>query len=82
MTGLVLTSDGKVSVGRAKKREVRTQIYLYGRGTLDAKEVSYLRGYLAYINSVEPSYLQALEKKFGRELIANLMTEELVTRKL
>jgi hypothetical protein len=81
VTGLVLTSDGEVSVGREKKRQIRTQVYLYGQGSLGAKEISYLRGYLAYVHSVEPAFLQTLERKFGGELLQRLMAEELVARK-
>jgi RNA-directed DNA polymerase len=81
VTGLVLTSDRQLSVGRKKKRQIRSMIHLYrSNGPADA-EVSYLRGYLAFVNSVEPEFLDRLKRKYGDELLGQIMGEEVVARK-
>ena len=82
ITGLVLTSDGRLSVGRAKKRSIRTLIYLYSKGKLDPGQVSYLRGYLAFLYSIEPDFLARIRIKFGDNTVNDLMIEDLKTRKL
>jgi len=79
--GLVLTSDGQLSIGREKKRSIRTMIHLYATGMLPPDEISYLRGYLAFVNSVEPDFIARVKRKFGGELINDLLLVEPTTRK-
>ena len=81
VTGLVLTSDCRLSIGRKKKRQIRTMIHLYRNNGLADGEVSYLRGYLAFVNSVEPEFLNRLKRKYGDELLGQIMGEEIVARK-
>lgn len=65
VTGLVVTNDGEISIGRAKKRLIRAQIYKYLQGLLDDDEVKYLKGMVAYVNSVEPSFVIRMKNKYG-----------------
>jgi RNA-directed DNA polymerase len=44
ITGLVLTSDNRVSIGRKKKREIRTLCFQFCAGNLSPERSSYLRG--------------------------------------
>lgn len=80
-TGITLTSRGRLSIGREKKRLIRSMIFRYSAGQLSKEEVSYLRGYLAYIRSVEPEFLVRMQKKFGETYIDRLMREQLKARK-
>ena len=66
VTGLVVTPEHKVSVGRALKRGVRTRLFLALAGRLEASEFASLRGTIAYIHGVEPSFVESLVEKFGR----------------
>ena len=81
VTGLVLTSDCRLSIGRKKKRQIRTMIHLYRNHDLAVGEVSYLRGYLAFVNSVEPEFLGRLRRKYGKEILDQIMGEATVVRK-
>ncbi len=81
VTGIVLTSDNKLSVGRAKKRMLKTLVYLFINGNLDDKKISHLRGTLAYVRSVEPSFIASLEKKFGKRNMQRLMRQSLINLK-
>ena len=56
-------------------------IHLYILGRLPPKDVSYLRGYLSFVTSVEPEFVAALHGKYGRETIVEVMQSELVQRK-
>ena len=79
--GLVLTSDGCLSIGRKKKRSIRTLIHLYSTGMLPPDDISYLRGYLAFVNSVEPNFLRRVRQKYGDETINSLLSSEPTVRK-
>ena len=72
ITGLVLTNEGEVSVGRTKKRQIKTLVYRYTKGLLVDDEESYLSGYLSFCWSVEPDFIHRLEKKFGNRVISDL----------
>jgi retron-type reverse transcriptase len=73
VTGLILTPDGKLSLGRSKKRELKTLIFEYQRDNLPEDKVEYLKGWLAYSNAVEPSFLAALRKKYAQDTIDKLL---------
>lgn len=70
VTGVVLTSDGKVSLGRAKKRQIRSLVQRYRDAKLDWLGAEYLSGFLAYAASVEPNFIASLQTKYGHEVIA------------
>ncbi len=69
VTGLILTSDRRVSIGHKKKRWLRSQVFKFTKGQLSAEQVSYLRGYLSFARSVEPNFLTRLRKKYGVSVI-------------
>jgi hypothetical protein len=75
VTGLSLSSDGKVSLGREKKRKIRSMIHKHKVvAGLESKERAYLAGYLAYAHSVEPQFIASLERKYGSETMQIVMT--------
>jgi hypothetical protein len=65
----VSKSDRKISIGRERKRQLKTMIHLQGLGKLEMEKLSYLRGMLAFVADVEPAFRQALVLKFGGELM-------------
>ena len=67
ITGLLLTQQGGISIGRARKRNVRTLLHCYS--TLDPVRRRYLAGYLAFVRSVEPEYIDRLYVKYGAKVI-------------
>lgn len=81
VTGLVLSSEGKISIGRSKKRWIRGLVYRYKKGELSSYELSYLRGYLAHVHAVETTFLTSLRKKFGYRTIKKVLNEDVVMRK-
>lgn len=70
VTGLIITNDKKVSLGRSKKREIRSLVYKWE--TLDHQRKKYLQGYLSYCSSVEPYFINSLCVKFGSTKIRNI----------
>lgn len=70
VTGLVISNDGKVSIGRDKKRKVRTMIFTWDQ--LNSVDKSYLAGFLSYCISVEPEFINSLCTKYGSDLIVKI----------
>lgn len=69
VTGLVLTNDGHVSLGRDTKREIRAGVHHFVTNRLSREEIVSLRGTLAYVNSVEPEFVDRLRARYGDEVI-------------
>lgn len=73
VTGLVLTNDGLVSLGRNRKRRLRAAVHALVQGRLDDEQAESLRGELAFTNSVEPEFLDRLKRKYGAAQINEIM---------
>lgn len=78
VTGLVLTTDGKVSIGRERKRAVKAQVHKFIQGELDSVELSTLCGYLAFIQDVEPEFWESLKRKYGATAMLNVIGKQLL----
>lgn len=65
ITGLFVTSDDRVTVGRKLKRKIRAMVHNFKKGNLSAKDKLRLKGYLCYLNDVEPSYLNRIAPDFS-----------------
>lgn len=74
VTGVNITPQRSLSIGRDLKRSMKTQVYLALQGSLQADEISMLRGMLAHVSSIEPAFIDSLVKKFGTEKIRLLLT--------
>jgi retron-type reverse transcriptase len=66
VTGLVLTPEGHLSVGRERKRLVRAMFHQYYIGELSEDKVQTLQGLLAFIDSVEPGFSDKLINRYAR----------------
>lgn len=69
VTGLVLANDGRVTIGRDRKRLVRSAVNRASKGELDVPAMQRLCGILGFINSVEPSYIETLRRSYGSAVI-------------
>lgn len=74
VTGLVLTNDANVSLGRDYKRRIRATVHHYLTGQLTADQRTRLRGTLAYVKSVEPRFLNRLRERYGVDAIREILT--------
>lgn len=73
ITGLTLTPDGGVVVGRGLKRSVRARIHKLDTLDNDAREK--LLGHLTYIQSIDPDFINALTEKYGSKLISRVLSK-------
>ncbi len=62
--GLVLTSDRKISIGRDRKRVLKSLVWKLKRRELTPEEIASLRGWISYLRSVEPAFLVSLQRKY------------------
>lgn len=68
VTGLVLTNDNTVSLGRETKRRLRAAVFNFTTQPADVNTETRreeLRGWLAYADSVEPAFVMKLRARFG-----------------
>jgi RNA-directed DNA polymerase len=63
VTGLVLSSEGTVGLGRKRKRYIRSLIFKYE--TLSEAQQRSLAGLVAFARSIEPDFINGLVLKFG-----------------
>lgn len=76
VTGLVITPDQKLSIGRDRKREISSLVHRYTLGQSDNNTVIRTKGLLAFAVSVEPDFFASLQVKYGTDVISRLMKEE------
>ena len=76
VTGLYLTSDNRVSLGRKKKRKIKSLVHRYMNDNLPREGIDYLSGVLAHAHSVEPSFIQSLKRKYGEDIVNHLMNKQ------
>lgn len=69
ITGLVLTPDGKVSLGRERKREIKSLIHRVKENGLNPVDRARLAGLIAFSNAVEPSFLVSLSQKYQMDAL-------------
>jgi hypothetical protein len=72
VTGLILTNDGKVSLGHDRKRKIRAALKHYADQRLSIQEQAKLAGLIAFANDVERDFVFRMERKYGSELLRAL----------
>lgn len=70
VTGITLTNDAQLSLGRKRKRYIKHLVHQFILGQLAAEDVNHLRGLLSFAKHIEPVFIYALEKKYGPEVLA------------
>lgn len=65
VTGLVITNEGQVSIGRERKRLIRAMAHRASLGQLDDDEVRRLEGMLSFAASIEPEFVAAVKQRFS-----------------
>ena len=73
ITGLIITPDGKVSLGRSRKREIKSLVYKELNGGLEQREKDRLRGLVAFAWDCERTFFHSLQKKYGGDGIRYIL---------
>ncbi|WP_315717491.1 MULTISPECIES: retron St85 family RNA-directed DNA polymerase [unclassified Bradyrhizobium] len=69
VTGLVMTPNGQISVGRERKRLISSMLHRSLNELLDQKERSRLKGLLGFCIANEPDFLTRMRSKYGDSVI-------------
>jgi hypothetical protein len=72
VTGVVITPQHTLSIGRGRKREIKSLIHQWIKGELDGERASYLRSLFAFAIDIEPDFEERLIQKYGAEEITRL----------
>lgn len=70
VTGLVITPDNEISLGRDRKRLISAMVHHVRRRSLPTADLRKLAGLLAFATDVEPAFVERLRSKYSAELIA------------
>lgn len=73
ITGLILTNEGKISLGREKKRIISSLIHKYKLELLEEDDILKLQGLIAHAKDVEPSFIYRMRSKYGSQTISCLL---------
>lgn len=66
VTGITITNDGEMSVGRSQKRALRSQVH--NAHELNSEAIAILRGHIAFTDQVEPGFIEKLKKKYPEQM--------------
>ncbi len=72
VTGVVITPESRLSIGRHQKRKIRSLLFQFSRNELSPQETSHLKGLVSFAMGVEPELINALRRKFGEEILTSL----------
>lgn len=72
VTGLILTNEKRVSLGRDKKRQLRAAIHHFLNGKLTIDQAVKLAGHMAFAKDAEPEFYTRMERVYGTEALAKL----------
>ncbi|HBQ5881117.1 retron St85 family RNA-directed DNA polymerase [Klebsiella pneumoniae] len=73
VTGVTLTNDNQLSVGRKNKRYASSLIFRFKLGELSTNETLTLKGLLAHYFHIEPRFKLSMKKKYGLAIINDIV---------
>lgn len=80
VTGLILTPDTKISIGRPRKRMISSLIHKYTLNALSMEQIGILKGYLGFALSNEPVFVDSMRKKYGSDIVARILRTHIPKR--
>ena len=72
VTGITLTNEGELSVGREKKRLISSMIHRSKYNKLSSEAAANLLGLISYATHIEPKFMDRMTKKYGVEVIQEI----------
>ena len=72
LVGLTLSNEGRASIGRHAKRELRLAIHRLSIGSLSQPEIANVQGRLAFTYAIDPEFVEHLLDRYGFESIAKV----------
>lgn len=74
VTGITITNDGSISLGRKRKRTISSLIHKYILGELDYDNKKRLQGILSFAQHVEPTFVDSMRVKYSSVIVSDLIS--------
>jgi hypothetical protein len=74
VTGVTITNEGELSIGRERKRYISSLIHRFSLNQLPDEDKRYLQGLFAFSCDIEPIFKQRMIKKYSLETINKIIT--------
>lgn len=72
VTGVTLTNNNKISLGRDKKRYISSLIHKFNLGLLDQEDIYHLQGLISYAKHIEVRFLRNMSLKYGANVLDSI----------
>lgn len=72
VTGITLTNDDSLSIGRSRKRLISSMIHKFSHNQLPPIQVPRLQGLISFASYIEPDFYQRMERKYGKEVLQEI----------
>ncbi|MFS1958032.1 retron St85 family RNA-directed DNA polymerase [Vibrio cyclitrophicus] len=73
VTGITLTNNNKISLGRERKRYISALVHKFKLGLLDVEDTLHLQGLISYANHIEASFVQKMSIKYGDNVLTEII---------
>ena len=80
VTGLVITPQGTISIGRERKRLVAALVHRYAMGTIAAADLARLKGLIGFAYDNEPDFLTRIRIKYGSGVLDSILYAKIPIR--
>lgn len=81
VTGLVVTPERKISIGRERKRAISALLHKFSLNQISIDDVSYLKGMIGFAIANEPEFIGRMRKKYGNEVMDGVLGIRIPSRK-
>ncbi len=76
ITGITLSNDNKISLGRERKRSISAMIHKYKNNQLSNESFLKLQGLMAFSKFIEPEFHSRMCTKYGEDIIYRILNEK------
>jgi len=74
ITGVIISNEGRLSIGRDRKRLISALIHRFSLSELQDQEIHNLQGLLGFAADIEPDFVLRMRKKYDSKLIDRIFS--------
>lgn len=72
VTGVTLTNNNKLSIGREKKRYISALIHKFKNNKLSNDDIHHLKGLLSFVSHIEDDFVERMSIKYGSATMVSI----------
>ncbi|MGY2231918.1 RNA-directed DNA polymerase [Pseudomonas tolaasii] len=76
ITGITITNEATLSLGRHRKRHIRSLVHQHMLGKLSSKQITELKGLLAFSKHIELTFYKTLVNKYGFKTLLDIQATQ------